>query len=73
MWSGRARPEQHQAPRGPIESGVSAGEGSLSIRARLEDGEAPIGKPPITSMPHWGGIIPDDQLRALVSYITTLK
>jgi hypothetical protein len=24
-------------------------------------------------MPHWGGIIPDDQLRALVSYITTLK
>jgi len=32
-----------------------------------------IGKAPIVSMPHWGGIIPDDQLRALVSYITTLK
>jgi hypothetical protein len=25
------------------------------------------------SMPHWGGIIPDDRLRALVAYITTLK
>jgi len=24
-------------------------------------------------MPHWGGIIPDDQLRALVAYIATLK
>jgi hypothetical protein len=24
-------------------------------------------------MPHWGGIIPEDQLRALVAYITTLK
>ena len=32
-----------------------------------------IGKEPIVSMPHWGGIIPDDQLRALVAYITTLK
>ncbi len=32
-----------------------------------------IGKAPIVSMPHWGGIIPDDQLRALVAYIKTLK
>jgi len=24
-------------------------------------------------MPHWGGIIPDQQLRALVAYIKTLK
>jgi mono/diheme cytochrome c family protein len=32
-----------------------------------------IGKAPIVSMPHWGGIIPEDQLRALVAYITTLK
>jgi cbb3-type cytochrome c oxidase subunit III len=32
-----------------------------------------IGKPPITSMPHWGGIISDDDLEALVAYIKTLK
>jgi mono/diheme cytochrome c family protein len=32
-----------------------------------------IGKAPIVSMPHWGGIIPADQLRALVAYIKTLK
>jgi cbb3-type cytochrome c oxidase subunit III len=32
-----------------------------------------IGKPPITSMPHWGGIIRDHDLRALVAYLKTLK
>lgn len=32
-----------------------------------------LGRAPIVSMPHWGGIIPDDQLRALVAYIKTLK
>ena len=32
-----------------------------------------IGRAPIVSMPHWGGIIPDDQLAALVAYIKTLK
>jgi len=32
-----------------------------------------IGQAPIVSMPHWGGIIQDDQLQALVSYIKTLK
>jgi mono/diheme cytochrome c family protein len=32
-----------------------------------------IGKPPITSMPHWGGIIPEDDLDALVAYLKTLK
>ena len=32
-----------------------------------------IGKAPIVSMPHWGGIIPQDQLQALVTYISTLK
>jgi len=25
------------------------------------------------SMPHWGGIIPDQDLQALVAYIKTLK
>jgi mono/diheme cytochrome c family protein len=32
-----------------------------------------IGKAPITSMPHWGGIIPAWQLKALVAYLKTLK
>jgi mono/diheme cytochrome c family protein len=32
-----------------------------------------LGRAPIVSMPHWGGIIPDQQLRALVAYIKTLK
>ena len=32
-----------------------------------------IGKAPIVSMPHWGGIIPQAQLEALVAYLKTLK
>jgi cbb3-type cytochrome c oxidase subunit III len=32
-----------------------------------------LGRAPIVSMPHWGGIIPDSQLRALVAYVKTLK
>jgi mono/diheme cytochrome c family protein len=32
-----------------------------------------IGRPPIASMPHWGGILSDQQLKALVVYIKTLK
>jgi mono/diheme cytochrome c family protein len=32
-----------------------------------------IGKPPITSMPHWGGIIPNRDLEALAAYLKTLK
>jgi mono/diheme cytochrome c family protein len=32
-----------------------------------------IGRPPIVSMPHWGGIISTDQLQALVAYLKTLK
>ena len=32
-----------------------------------------IGKAPIVSMPHWGGIIPQSQLRALVAYLKTLR
>ena len=42
------------------------------IIAMIRSGSV-IGKAPIVSMPHWGGIIPEDQLRALVAYITTLK
>jgi mono/diheme cytochrome c family protein len=32
-----------------------------------------LGSAPIVSMPHWGGILSDDQLDALVAYIKTLK
>jgi mono/diheme cytochrome c family protein len=32
-----------------------------------------IGRAPIVSMPHWGGVIPDADLRALVAYLKTLK
>jgi mono/diheme cytochrome c family protein len=32
-----------------------------------------IGKAPIVSMPHWGGIIPEAQLHALIAYLKTLK
>jgi mono/diheme cytochrome c family protein len=32
-----------------------------------------IGKAPIVSMPHWGGILSEAQLRALVAYLKTLK
>jgi mono/diheme cytochrome c family protein len=32
-----------------------------------------IGKPPITSMPHWGGIISEQNLNDLVAYLKTLK
>ncbi len=32
-----------------------------------------IGKAPIVSMPHWGGIIPPTQIRELIAYLKTLK
>ena len=32
-----------------------------------------IGRAPIVSMPHWGGIISDQDLKALVAYLKTLK
>ncbi len=32
-----------------------------------------LGRAPIVSMPHWGGILTDAQLQALVAYIKTLK
>jgi hypothetical protein len=32
-----------------------------------------IGRAPIVSMPHWGWIIPDQQLGALAAYIKTPK
>jgi mono/diheme cytochrome c family protein len=32
-----------------------------------------LGRPPIASMPHWGGIISNQDLEALVAYLKTLK
>jgi mono/diheme cytochrome c family protein len=32
-----------------------------------------IGKEPIASMPHWGGILSDRDVKALVAYLKTLK
>jgi cbb3-type cytochrome c oxidase subunit III len=32
-----------------------------------------LGRAPIVSMPHWGGIISDQELTALVAYLKTLK
>ena len=50
----------------------------LRVQHRRQDHRRdPLGqrdrKAPIVSMPHWGGIIPDDQLQALAAYLKTLK
>ena len=45
---------------------------NAKILAVIESGSV-IGRAPIVSMPHWGGIIPPDRLAALVAYIKTLK
>ncbi|HUK97784.1 MAG TPA: c-type cytochrome [Gaiellaceae bacterium] len=42
------------------------------ILAVIHNGSV-IGRAPIVSMPHWGGIIPPAQLQALVAYLDTLK
>jgi mono/diheme cytochrome c family protein len=42
------------------------------IIAVIQSGSV-IGRAPIVSMPHWGGIIPPDQLRVLAAYLKTLK
>ena len=42
------------------------------IEAVISTGSV-IGKAPIVSMPHWGGIISQTQLQALVAYLRTLK
>jgi mono/diheme cytochrome c family protein len=42
------------------------------IEAVIRSGSV-IGTAPIVSMPHWGGIIPQDRLHALVAYLKTLK
>ena len=45
---------------------------TAAILAMIRSGSV-LGRAPLVSMPHWGGIIPDDQLSALVAYLKTLK
>jgi mono/diheme cytochrome c family protein len=42
------------------------------IKAVILSGSV-IGRAPIVSMPHWGGILSDQQLNQLVAYLDTLK
>ncbi|MHB8641580.1 MAG: c-type cytochrome [Gaiellaceae bacterium] len=45
---------------------------TAAIIAVIRSGSV-IGRAPIVSMPHWGGIIPDAGLQALAAYLKTLK
>ena len=45
---------------------------TAKIVAVIKSGSV-IGRAPIVSMPHWGGIIPPDRLQALAAYIETLR
>jgi mono/diheme cytochrome c family protein len=42
------------------------------IKEMIRSGSV-IGQPPIASMPHWGGILSDEQLDDLVAYLKTLQ
>jgi mono/diheme cytochrome c family protein len=42
------------------------------IKEMIRSGSV-IGKPPITSMPHWGGILSEENLDDLVAYLKTLR
>ncbi len=44
---------------------------TADVESVIESGSI-LGKSPLTSMPHWGGIIPPAQLQDLVAYIRTL-
>jgi mono/diheme cytochrome c family protein len=41
--------------------------------AAVIDSGSVIGKAPIVSMPHWGGILSDQQVAELIAYLKTLK
>ena len=43
-----------------------------AIAAIIRSGSV-IGKAPIVSMPHWGGVIPQADVNALIAYLKTLK
>ena len=42
------------------------------IKSMIRSGSV-LGKPPITSMPHWGGVISEENLNNLVAYLKTLQ
>ena len=42
------------------------------IAAVIRSGSV-IGRAPIVSMPHWGGILSDEQIAELIAYLKTLK
>jgi mono/diheme cytochrome c family protein len=42
------------------------------IAAIIRSGSV-LGKAPIASMPHWGGILSDQQINQLIAYIDSLK
>jgi mono/diheme cytochrome c family protein len=58
----------------PLSGGDFRGEFNTDAKiiAVIRSGSV-IGRAPIVSMPHWGGIIPADQLNALAAYLKTLK
>ena len=67
----RSRPTRRsRRSRGPTSS--SEFNTDAKIRDVIVSGSV-LGKAPIVSMPHWGGIIPPTRLDALVAYIKTLK
>ena len=58
----------------PLTGGDFRGEFNTDakIAAMIRSGSV-IGKAPIVSMPHWGGILSDQQIAELTAYLKTLK
>ena len=58
----------------PLSGGDFRGEFNTDakIAAVIRSGSV-IGRAPIVSMPHWGGILSDQQIAALNAYLKTLK
>ena len=58
----------------PLSGGVFRGEFNTDakIAAVIRSGSV-IGRAPIVSMPHWGGILSDQQIAQLIAYLKTLK
>jgi mono/diheme cytochrome c family protein len=58
----------------PLSGGDFRGEFNTDakIAAVIRSGSV-IGRAPIVSMPHWGGILSDQQVAELIAYLKTLK
>jgi cbb3-type cytochrome c oxidase subunit III len=58
----------------PLSGGDFRGEFNTDAKiAEMIRSGSVIGKAPIVSMPHWGGILSDAQIAQLVAYLKTLK